>query len=256
MGQRPSRRAAGARFLTTALLLLSIGSAATTRGSPIAWSLQFAAFHVFALVFLATVWLHGHATVGPTRRRAPRIRLHDVRRARVRVCSRASCAGAYAMRLDPALYAMPAMLGAISADVGLEAARPFEPDTRRLAILRLGGFSLSALAFALALSRSHIPTVLSGLNLLTTGLLGAALYVASLRCAAAPGLSVFDPRCLAGRVHRPLLLRAVRIPLHRTGPVLAARLSEHLPRPFFAILAIAINLGAGVAVVLVREALE
>ena len=73
------------------------------------------------------------------------------------------------------------MFAAIALVLASHKLAPFEPDTRRLAILRLGGFSLSALAFALALSRSHIPSLLSGGNLLAAGLSGAALYVASLR---------------------------------------------------------------------------
>ena len=151
-------------------------------------------------------------------------------------------AGAYAMQLEPALYAVPAMFGAISLMLASKQIAPLEPDTRRLAILRLGGFSLSALAFALALSRSHIPTVLSGLNLLTTGLLGAALYVASLRRERHPAylyltLGASLVACIG-------LYYCVRLRFHFIERVLCWLLGypEHLPRPFFAILAIAINL--------------
>ena len=50
---------AGARFLTATLLLLSIGSAATASGTPVAWDWQFAAFQAPALVFLGAVWALG-----------------------------------------------------------------------------------------------------------------------------------------------------------------------------------------------------
>ena len=46
----------GARLLTAALLLLSVGSAATARGSPTSWGLQFASFQLSPLVLLASVW--------------------------------------------------------------------------------------------------------------------------------------------------------------------------------------------------------
>ena len=49
----------GAWLLTASLLLISLGSAATTRGSPIAWALQFACFQFAPLVFLATVFAMG-----------------------------------------------------------------------------------------------------------------------------------------------------------------------------------------------------
>ena len=69
---------AGARLLTTALLLLSMGSATTSRTSPLAWELQFASFQLSPLVFLAAIWALG-AAVGRDEQGSPRLCLHDAR---------------------------------------------------------------------------------------------------------------------------------------------------------------------------------
>ena len=68
--------------------------------------------------------------------------------------------GAYAMRLEPALYALPLMLGAISCVHASRRLAPYEPDRQRLALMRLGGYALTALAFAL--SPAHPPAHLHG----------------------------------------------------------------------------------------------
>ncbi len=58
---------AEARFLTVALLLMSVGSAATAQGAPVPWGWQFAAFQAPALVFLGAVWAVGARRWGASR---------------------------------------------------------------------------------------------------------------------------------------------------------------------------------------------
>ena len=60
---------AGARFLTAALLLLSVGSAATARGSPMAWELQFASFQAVSHGVLGGGLGTGRTAVGRARAR-------------------------------------------------------------------------------------------------------------------------------------------------------------------------------------------
>jgi tetratricopeptide (TPR) repeat protein len=230
-----------ARFMTAALLLVSVGSAATTRGSPIAWGLQFTAFQLSAVVFLVAVWLLCVRQWGET----PEEHLQFVYvMLGVLGCALLSClfrAGAYAMRLEPALYAVPVMFAATALVMASHRLAAFEPSRRRLASLRLGGFSLSALAIALALSRSHIPSVLSGANLLAAGLIAVALYVSSLRRERQPAFLYLTLG--ASLVAGIGLVHCIRLRFHLIEQTLCWLLGypDHLPRPFFAILAIPIN---------------
>jgi tetratricopeptide (TPR) repeat protein len=231
-----------ARFMTAALLLLSIGSAATTRGSPIAWGLQFTAFQLSSVVFLAAVWALGARPWGRTREEHLEFAYVMFGVLGFALLSCLFRAGAYAMRLEPALYSVPAMFTAISLVLASKRLADLEPDTRRLAMLRLGGFSLSALAFALALSRSHMQSALNGGNMLATGLLGAALYVASLRRERHPAYIylTLGAALMAGMGFSYI----IRLRLHLIERFLCWLLGypEHLPRPFVAIIAIVINL--------------
>ena len=166
--------------MTAALLLISLGSAATTRGSPIAWGLQFAAFQLSPLVFLATVWAMGTRQWGRSEKEH---RDYVYTMFGLLGFALFSCllrAGAYVLRLDLALYAMPAMLGAISLVLASRRLAPFEPDQKRLALFRLGGYSLSGLAFALAFSSPYIHSALLSGNIVAVSILGIALYSVSL----------------------------------------------------------------------------
>ena len=59
--------------------------------------------------------------------------------------------------------------------------RLMSPTRQRLALVRLGGYALSALAFALALARPPVPSLLYSGNTVAVAILGLALYAASLR---------------------------------------------------------------------------
>ena len=107
---------AGARFLTTTLLLLSIGSAATSSGTTVAWDWQFAAFQTPALVFLGAVWALGARRWGSTddeHRQFAYLVLGLLGFALVACLVRT---GIYALRLEPPFYAVPLMVVAIALD--------------------------------------------------------------------------------------------------------------------------------------------
>ena len=91
--------------------------------------------------------------------------------------------GALILHQAPALYAIPAMAGAIAA---VAMAGPGGGDRRRAAILRQGGLTLSALAFALALARPPVASALLSGNTLATACLGLALYAGLLRSTRRP----------------------------------------------------------------------
>ncbi|HZW33100.1 MAG TPA: hypothetical protein VFF52_20455, partial [Isosphaeraceae bacterium] len=171
---------AEARFLTVSLLLLSAGSAITARGAPTAWGWQFAAFQAPAVVFLGTVWALGVRRWGGSdeaHRQFATLVLGLLGFAFLACLIRT---GVYALRLAPALYAGPVMLGAIASVRAARGLAPYETDVRRLAGIRFGGYVLSALAFALALAAPPASSPLFSGNTLAVGLLGFALYAASL----------------------------------------------------------------------------
>ena len=170
----------GARLMSASLLLISAGSAATTRGSSIAWGLQFASFQLAPLVFLATVFAMGKRQWGPTEKthREFVYTLFGVLGFALFSCL---CrAGAYVLRLDHAFYALPAMLGAISVVLATRRVAPFEPDKKRLALIELGGYSISGLAFALAFSSPYATSALFSANIVAVACLGIALYSVAL----------------------------------------------------------------------------
>ena len=84
--------------------------------------------------------------------------------------------GGYVLGLPPTLYALPAMLAAAAAVRVADGLKESGCAERPVALLRLAGYAISALAFALALARpsSRLP-LLSG-NTLATALVGLALY--------------------------------------------------------------------------------
>jgi tetratricopeptide (TPR) repeat protein len=238
-------RPSGARFLTIALLLISIGSAATTRGSPVAWSLQFTSFQLSPLVFLASVWALGARRWG---------RSSDEHREFVYMMlgllgfALLSClfrTGAYALRLEPSLYALPLMLGAISLVHASRRLEPYEPNGRRLALMRLGGYALSGLAFAVALARPPVPSALASGNIVAVALLGMALYVASLRAQRLPVFLYLALASLAiGRLGAHYFI-ADRLHAIEEAVRLALGYPQFLPKPFRALLGLPLTLALG-----------
>jgi tetratricopeptide (TPR) repeat protein len=229
-------RRSGARFLTIALLLLSIGSAATTRGSPIAWSLQFASFQLSPLVFLASVWILGRRRWGSSSREHLDFVYMMLGLLGFALVSCLFRTGYYALRLETSLYALPLMVGAIACVHTARRLVPYEPNGERLALMRLGGYALSGLAFALVLAGNAAPRALYSGNSLAVALLGLILYAASLRDDRHPAfLYMAVAAIVAGRwgAHYFLADR-----LHAIEETVRQLLGypDHLPTPFRAIL--------------------
>ncbi len=170
-----------ARFLTIALLLMSAGSAATAQGAPVPWGWQFAAFQAPAVVFLGAVWMVGARRWGAS--------VEDHRQFATLVLGLLGFAGVaclirigvHVLDLEPAYYAVPVMLAAISCVHAARKLAPYEPDEHRVALIGLGGYALSGLAFALSLASPPIHSAVFSGNTIVVSLLGFGLYVVSLR---------------------------------------------------------------------------
>jgi tetratricopeptide (TPR) repeat protein len=226
---------AGARFLTAMLLLLSIGSAATSSTTTVAWDWQFASFQLPALVFLGAVWAVGAGRWGTSddeHRQFAYMVLGLFGFALVACLVRT---GGYALRLAPPFYGVPLIVIAIAIIHAARRLAPYERDAQHLAWLRFGGYALSGVAFALALARPLVPSHLFSGNLIAVAVLGCGLYAASLRNLRHPAFLYLSAGALvvaglgirffvAGRLH--LIEEFIRTALHYP---------DHLPWPFRAI---------------------
>ncbi len=239
-------RAAGARFLTIALLLISVGSAATTRGSPIAWSLQFAAFQLSPLVFLASVWASGARRWGESNEEHRDFAYMMLGLLGFALVSCLFRTGMYALRLERSLYALPLMLGAISLVHASRRLVACEPDARRLALLRLGGYSLSGLAFAVVLARPPVDSALNSGNILAVAIL--SVWRSTSRHFAPIASRLFFtwpwPRSSTGRLGAHYFL-ADRLHAIEETVRLMLGYPDHLPKPFRAVIALPLTLALG-----------
>ena len=232
---------AGARFLTASLLLLSVGSAATARSSPLAWEVQFASFQLSPVVFLGAVWALGARRWGET---------NDEHRDFVTMMlgllgfALAAClvrTGGYALRLDAPLYGLPVMLVAISCVHTARCLVTYEPDAQRLAVMRFGGYGLSLLAFGLMLASPPVTSAVFSGNTLAVAVLGFCLYAASLRMERHPAyLYLAFGAIVAGRLAAHYFLAGR---LHAIEEAVRQLLGypHHLPIPFRAILGLLPN---------------
>ena len=84
--------------------------------------------------------------------------------------------GGYSLHLPPMLFALPTMLAAASAVRVADGLKGSGRADRSVAMLRLAGYSLSALAFALALTRPAASGALYSGNTMATAVVGLALY--------------------------------------------------------------------------------
>jgi tetratricopeptide (TPR) repeat protein len=245
---------AGARLLTASLLLISAGSAATTRGSTLAWNLQFASFQLAPLVFLATVFAMGTRQWGPSEKQH---REFVYTLSGVLGFALFSClfrAGVYVMRLEAAFYALPAMFGAISVVLAVRRLARYEPDKKRLALIELGGYALSGLAFALAFSSPYASSASFSSNIVAVASLGIALYSVALWNDRHPSfLYLALGGYLAVRVGLWYFV-AERFHAIEDAVALSLGYSGQLPKPFRAIVAVPINLAlAGLAIWFVKS---
>jgi tetratricopeptide (TPR) repeat protein len=230
-----------ARFLTIALLLLSTGSAATAPGAPVPWGWQFAAFQAPAVVFLGAVWALGARRWGASPeayRQFATLVLGLLGFAGLACLIRI---GVHVLHLEPASYAGPVMLAAIAVVHSVRRLAPVEPDARRLALIELGGYVLSGLAFALALSSPPIHSAFFSGNTVAVSLLGFALYAVSLRQKRQPVFLYLTIGALvAARVGAHYFL-ADRIRMVIDVIRVALRYQEALPWPFLALLGLVLN---------------
>ena len=244
---------AGARLMTASLLLISVGSAATTRGSTLAWNLQFASFQLAPLVFLATVFAMGTRRWGPSEKQHREFVYTIFGVLGFALFSCLIRAGAYVMRLEAAYYALPAMFGAISVVLAARRLAPFEPDKKRVALIELGGYALSGLAFALAFLSPYTSSASFSANLVAVAWLGIALYSVALWNDRHPSFLYLT---LAGYLAVRLGLWyfvAERFHALEHTVALALGYSGHLPRPFRSIVAVPVNLVlAGLAIWFVK----
>jgi tetratricopeptide (TPR) repeat protein len=170
-----------ARFLSAALLLLSVGSVLTARASPVGWGWQFAAFQAPAIVFLGAVWCLGRRRWGESDDADRQFAILVLGLLGFAFLACTIRIGAYALRLEPALYAVPVMLGAIATVNMARRLAPYETDARRVSGIRFAGYVLSGLSFALALAPPPAPSALFSANTVVAALLGFTLYAAALQ---------------------------------------------------------------------------
>jgi tetratricopeptide (TPR) repeat protein len=238
-------RRSGAWFLTIALVLLSLGSAATTRGSPVASGLQFAFFQLSPVVFLGSVWALGARRWGRSdveHREFAYLMLGLLGFALVSCLFRT---GVYALRLDASYYGIPLVLGAISLVHASRGLAPYEPIVRRLALLRLAGYALSGLAFAVALARPAFDTALECGNILAVSILALVLYATSLRFDRNPAFLYLSFGAVAiGRLGAQYFVEE-RLRALEEAVRIALGYPDFLPRPFRAILAVPLCLALG-----------
>ncbi len=168
-------------LLTLPLIVISVFNATMARGVAGPWAWQFAAFQTPAIAFLAAVWglrfRTGESAAGANRQFG-NLFLGVLGFALVTSLIRT---GAYALELVPTLYGVPLALTAMAYVHGARWISAYEPGPRLVALLRLGGFALAALAFALALARPLAPSPLFNGNTLAVAVIGLFLFVDSLR---------------------------------------------------------------------------
>ena len=245
---------AGARFLTASLLLLSVGSAASARSSPMAWEVQFASFQLSPVVFLGAAWALGARRWGATNDEHRDFVIMMLGLLGFALAACLARTGGYALRLDAPLYGLPVMLIAISCVHTARRLVDYEPDAQRLALMRFGGYGLSGLAFALVLASPTFTSAVFSANTLAVAVLGLGLYVASLRADRHPAfLYLAVGAFVAGRLGAHYFL-AER--LHAIEEAVRELLGypDRLPTPFRAILGLIPNtVLAGLSVWFVKQ---
>ncbi len=210
-------------------------------GAPVPWGWQFAAFQAPAVVFLVSVWALGARRWGASpeeHRRFATLVLGLLGFAGLACLIRI---GVHVLRLEPACYAGPVMLAAIALVHGVRRLAPIEPDTQRLALIELGGYALSGLAFALALSSPPIHSAFFSGNTLAVSLLGFALYAVSLSKKRQPVfLYLAIGALVAARIGAHYFL-ADRIQIIIDAIRVALGYPEFLPWPFLTVLGLVAN---------------
>ncbi len=162
----------GGRMVPSALIAMGMINALTSRSATFAWGLSamLAACCVFAV---AAEWLGARQSGGEAEAGSDFFAFGIL--AFYFACAIGRIGG-YVLGVPPTLYALPAMLAAAAAVRMADGLSESGGPGRTVALVRLGGFALSALAFALGLSRPPTRLPLYSGNTLVAALLGLGMY--------------------------------------------------------------------------------
>ena len=233
-------------FLTVPLILMSVFNATMARRVSGPWEWQFAAFQAPALVFLGTILglrLRNWEPSDLANRWFGNLLLGLLGFALVTSLIRT---GVYALEIPPSLHAVPVMLIALGCVHGARWISAYEPDPRQVALLRLGGYILAGLAFALALARPPETSALFSGNTLAVAVLGLLLFGGSLRAEHQPaylylGFAAF----FLGYFGAYYFVRDLLLPIE--GPARQVLMwASRLPGPYRAINGLMFNLLLGI----------
>ena len=164
--------------------------------------------------------------------------------------------GVYSLEIPPSLHAVPVMLIALGCVHGARWISAYEPDPRQVALLRLGGYVLAGLAFALALARPPETSALFSGNTLAVAVLGLLLFGGSLRAEHQPaylylGFAAF----FLGYFGAYYFVRDLLLPIE--GPARQVLIwASRLPGPYRAINGLLFNLLLGILALSVSLPLE
>jgi tetratricopeptide (TPR) repeat protein len=172
----------GGGLFPLAFFILAAFDASAARGVPFEWG--FSALVASAWIFLGAVWrLNVQLAKEETTQERLEFAYFSLGLLSYAFLFFAYRSGVFVLRLipqQPTLMAIPVILAAIACVITAYYLPALEKDTRRVHLLRLGGYALAALAFALALAHPPVRTPLIRLNTLTTAFLGLALFASSL----------------------------------------------------------------------------
>ena len=243
-------------FLTAALLLLSVGSATTARGSPLAWELQFASFQLSPLVFLAAVWALGARRWGETskeHREFVYMMLGLLGFALVACLVRT---GGYALRLDGPALRTAGHAGRDRVRARGAAARwPMSPTPSASPCFGSEVMALSGLAFALVLASPPVASPVYFANTLAVSIVGLRPLCRRASHRSPPGVSV--PGLRRGRRRTPRRSTTSWPDACTRSKRWSGNFSDYpdrLPTPFRAILGLVPNIAlAGLSLWFVRH---
>jgi tetratricopeptide (TPR) repeat protein len=240
---------AGGRATPAALIAMGMLSALTPRSASFEWG--FAAMIAASVVFAASGewlgrWLARRRASEGVEDDAPYFAAGLLALYYLGAVARI---GGYVLHLIPTLYALPAMLAAFAAVRVADGLKESGRPERLVALIRLAGYSLSALAFALGLTRPEERLSLYSGNTLAVALLGLWLYARALRVERRPAFlyAGFAALFLAYFGIKAFLIDLITPIEGAVGQALGY--GRKLPDPFKALNGLAFNAGlAGLSV--------
>lgn len=154
--------------------------------------------------------------------------------------------GGFVLQLAPALFALPAMVGALATMDTARSVRKFEIAPSLPGRLRYLGVVLSILAFGLALARSPGPSAILSGNTLATALVGFGLYVTMLVRERHPAYLYLGFGALLAASVGAFYFLQDRLKVVEDLVRLALGYPDALPRSFQAIKGLALNAGLAI----------